>query len=84
MEKLTEVDLFEAFYSIIADGTGKQAVDFFNEQLNKCNGKEENLEFLKKALSFNSRYEMTTEVREIFREFNNIVREEIRKTKELQ
>ena len=65
---MTHEELFQCFYSVIDKGSGKEITTFFNEQLNKAKGSDEDLEFLKRALEYYKHYrsEMTFETKDIF------------------
>ena len=70
-------DLFEAFYSVIAHGNGKEIVDFFNEQLDKAKQDKDELKFLFKALQLYKQNDMVYEQKEIFKTFIELVRREL-------
>ena len=76
---MTEQELFEAFFTVISNGTGRQITDFFNEQLNKAKENEDEMIFLQKSLDIHKQNKMCYESREIFNSLSKIVREELRK-----
>lgn len=78
---MTHEELFECFYSVIDKGSGKEIATFFNEQLDKAKGSDEDLEFLRRALEYHKHYrsEMTYEVKDIFETLTKEVRKHERK-----
>lgn len=73
-------EMFEAFYSIVSKGTGKECADFFNNQLEKAKGNEEELRFLLNSLRCHHHKGLIFEEADIFKTFENIIREEIERT----
>ena len=62
-------ELFECFYSVIDKGSGKEIATFFNEQLDKAKGSDEDLDALKDALQQYKKVnsQITEEMRDIFK-----------------
>ena len=70
---MTEQELFEAFFTVVEKGTGRDVTDFFNEQLNKVKGNKEGVIFLQKSLALYKEHNMCYEHREIFETLKGIV-----------
>lgn len=70
-------DLFEAFFSVIEHGNGKEIADFFNEQLNMVKKNEKDLKFLIQSLQLYKQNDMVYEHKEIFKTFIELVRREL-------
>jgi len=72
-------DLFEAFFSVIVHGNGKEIADFFNEQLNMGKKSEKDLKFLIQSLQLYRQNDMVYEHKEIFKTFIELARKELEK-----
>ena len=72
-------DLFEAFFSVIKHGNGKEVADFFNEQLNMGKKNEKDLKFLIQSLQLYRQNDMVYEHKEIFKTFVELARKELEK-----
>lgn len=81
---MTIDEIFEVFYSVVKNGSGKEIVDMFNEELNKARGDENKLRFLYLALRKYRVNKMEFEHRDIFKHLEQIVFEEIKLVKGLQ
>ena len=76
---MTEQELFEAFYSVIAHGNGKQIADFLNKQLQMAKKNKDDLIFLHTALNKYRHCDMIYEEKEIFEHVIGIGGEELQK-----
>lgn len=77
-------ELYEAFYSVITNGTGREAVDFFNQQLGNAKDDIDKLRLLNAALRKARFKDMSFEDKQIFKKFTEIVFNEIKIIKGLQ
>lgn len=81
---MTIDEMFEAFYSVVSKGNGKEITEMFNEELNKARGDESKLRFLYMSMRKHRVNKMEYENKDIFKHLERIVYDELRMIKDYE
>ena len=79
---MTSEELFDDFYSVIKNGTGKECVEYFNSKLSEAKGDISKLRFILSSIHGFRYKDMRFEEQDIFRTFEKILLEEIKGLRE--